>query len=63
LKERYLFRKYGVPTINSHSYEQGPYAAYRGFVNFARDIYKAACHPIWDVLRAGEGKFNSFRGG
>lgn len=63
LKERYLFRKYGIPTINSHSYEQGPYAAYRGFVNFARDIYKAACHPIWDVLREGEERFRALRGG
>ncbi len=57
LKERYLFRKYGVPTINSHSYEQGPYVAYRGFINFARDIYKAIYHPIWNTLREGEKKF------
>ena len=63
VKERYLFRKYGVPTISSHSYEQGPYVAYRGFVNFARDIYKAVYHPIWKVLREGEKKFEPFKGG
>ncbi|MBW9222909.1 nitrogenase component I subunit alpha [Methanothermococcus sp. SCGC AD-155-K20] len=62
LKERYLFRKYGIPTINSHSYEEGPYAGYRGFVNFARDIYKAVCHPIWDVLKEGENKFKNYKG-
>ncbi len=63
LKERYLFRKYGVPTLNSHSYEQGPYVAYRGFVNFARDIYKGVYHPIWNILREGEKKFQALKGG
>lgn len=50
LKEHYLFRKYGVPTLNSHSYEQGPYVAYRGFVNFARDIYKGVYHPPYGTF-------------
>ena len=60
LKERYLFRKYGIPTINSHSYEEGPYAGYRGFVNFARDVYKAVCHPIWNVVQEREEKFKDY---
>ncbi len=62
LKERYLFRKYGIPTINSHSYEQGPYAGFRGFVNFARDIYKAVCHPIWKIVNEREEKFKNIKG-
>ncbi|WP_457611773.1 nitrogenase component I subunit alpha [Methanocaldococcus sp.] len=61
LKERYLFRKYGISTINSHSYEQGPYASFQGFVNFARDIYKAVYHPIWKTLKEGEKKFEEFK--
>lgn len=49
LKEKYLVRKFGVPTLNSHSYEKGPYAGFRGFVNFARDIYQAVCAPVWKL--------------
>lgn len=60
LKERYLFRKYGIPTVHSHSYEEGPYAGYKGFLNFARDIYKAICHPVWNNIREGEEKFKPF---
>ncbi|OAQ21098.1 Nitrogenase (molybdenum-iron) alpha chain [Thermosulfurimonas dismutans] len=51
LKEKYLVRKFGVPTLNSHSYEAGPYAGFRGFVNFARDIYQAVCAPVWRLAR------------
>ena len=51
LKEKYLIRKFGVPTLNSHSYEAGPYAGFRGMVNFARDIYQAVCAPVWDLAR------------
>ncbi|MDP3045507.1 MAG: nitrogenase component I subunit alpha, partial [Bacillota bacterium] len=36
LKEKFLGRKMGIPTLNSHSYEKGPYAGYVGFINFAR---------------------------
>ncbi|GAW93886.1 nitrogenase component I subunit alpha [Calderihabitans maritimus] len=50
LKEKYLARKMGVPTVNSHSYEKGPYAGYAGFVNFARDIYQAVYAPVWKFL-------------
>jgi len=51
LKEKYLVRKFGVPTINSHSYEKGPYAGFRGFVNFARDLYQAVCAPVWEIIK------------
>jgi nitrogenase molybdenum-iron protein alpha chain len=47
LKEKYLIRKMGVPTVNSHSYEKGPYAGFTGFVNFARDIYQGIYAPVW----------------
>ena len=50
LKEKYVARKMGVATVNSHSYEKGPYAGYIGFVNFARDIYQGVCAPVWDLV-------------
>jgi len=50
LKEKYLARKMGISTINSHSYEKGPYAGYEGFVNFARDLYQAVYAPVWKLI-------------
>lgn len=47
LKEKFLGRKMGFATMNSHSYEKGPYAGFAGFVNFARDVYQAVCAPVW----------------
>jgi len=51
LKEKYLTRKFGVPTVNSHSYEKGPYAVFRGMINFARDIYQGIYAPVWKLMR------------
>ena len=53
LKEKYLAYKLGVPFINGHSYEKGPYAAYSGFVNFARDVEKTLSAPVWGLIRRG----------
>ncbi len=50
LKEKYLARKLGIPTVNSHSYEKGPYACFRGFINFARDIYQGVYAPVWKLI-------------
>ena len=47
LKEKYLARKMGIPTVNSHSYEKGPYAGFAGMINFARDIYQGIYAPVW----------------
>jgi len=47
LKEKYIARKMGIPTVNSHSYEKGPYAGFIGMVNFARDIYQGLYAPVW----------------
>jgi len=52
LKEKYLCRKLGVPTVNSHSYEKGPYACFRGMVNFARDIYQGVYAPVWKFVNS-----------
>ncbi len=55
LKEKYLCRKLGVPTVNSHSYEKGPYACFRGMVNFARDIYQGVYAPVWKFVNSQVG--------
>ncbi|MDA8336191.1 MAG: nitrogenase component I subunit alpha [Peptococcaceae bacterium] len=47
MKEKHLGRKLGVPTVNSHSYEKGPYAGFAGMVNFARDLYQGIYAPVW----------------
>ncbi len=51
LKEKYLSYKLGVPFINGHSYEKGPYAVYSGFLNFARDVEKTLFAPVWGLIR------------
>jgi len=50
LKEKYLTYKLGIPFINGHSYEEGPYAGFEGFVNFARDIDVAVNSPVWKFI-------------
>ncbi len=50
LKEKFLAHKHGVPFVNGHAYENGPYAAYSGFVNFARDMDMTINHPAWKLI-------------
>lgn len=50
LKEKYFTFKLGIPFINGHSYEEGPYAGFEGFVNFARDIDIAVNTPVWRLV-------------
>ncbi len=49
-KEKYVAYKLGVPFVNGHTYDTGPYAGFVGMVNFARDIDKAIHAPIWQTL-------------
>ncbi|NTW97539.1 MAG: nitrogenase component I subunit alpha [Oscillochloris sp.] len=51
-KEKYLAYKLGVPFVNGHTYDTGPYAGFIGMVNFARDIDKAIHAPVWGTLRS-----------
>ncbi|MFP4437119.1 MAG: nitrogenase component I subunit alpha [Chloroflexaceae bacterium] len=50
-KEKYLAYKIGVPFVNGHTYDTGPYAGFSGMVSFARDIDKALNSPVWNLLR------------
>ncbi len=51
-KEKYVAYKMGVPFVNGHTYDTGPYAGFSGMVNFARDIDKALSSPVWKMLQA-----------
>ena len=50
LKEKFLAYKHGVPFVNGHSYERGPYAVYSGFVKFAKDIHTTINNPAWGLI-------------
>jgi nitrogenase molybdenum-iron protein alpha chain len=50
-KEKYVAYKMGVPFVNGHTYDSGPYAGFSGMVNFARDIDKALSSPVWKLVK------------
>jgi len=50
VKEKYLAHKMGVPCILIHSYENGPYIGFEGFLNLAKDMYAAIYNPVWKLL-------------
>jgi nitrogenase molybdenum-iron protein alpha chain len=50
-KEKYVAYKMGVPFVNGHTYDTGPYAGFSGMINFARDIDKALSSSVWTMLR------------
>jgi nitrogenase molybdenum-iron protein alpha chain len=50
-KEKYVAYKMGVPFVNGHTYDTGPYAGFSGMINFARDIDKALSSSVWTMLK------------
>lgn len=44
----------GIPAILVHSYENGPYIGFEGFLNLARDMYSAIYNPVWNLLEFRE---------
>jgi nitrogenase molybdenum-iron protein alpha chain len=53
IKEKYVVQKAGIPLKQLHSYDYGgPYAGFKGAVNFYRDIDKMLATVIWKKLRA-----------
>jgi nitrogenase molybdenum-iron protein alpha chain len=48
IKDKYIIQKGGTPSRQMHSYDYtGPYAGFRGAVNFARDITMAIYTNAW----------------
>jgi nitrogenase molybdenum-iron protein alpha chain len=53
IKEKYAIQKMGVPLKQLHSYDYGgPYAGFKGAVNFYREIDRMVNSRIWGYLKA-----------
>lgn len=53
IKDRYVLQKAGVVSRQMHSYDySGPYAGFRGAVNFARDTTMGLYAPAWGYISA-----------
>jgi nitrogenase molybdenum-iron protein alpha chain len=53
IKEKYAIQKSGVPMKQLHSYDSGgPYAGFRGAVNFYREIDRMVNSKVWKYLKA-----------
>ncbi|TDX52700.1 nitrogenase molybdenum-iron protein alpha chain [Orenia marismortui] len=53
IKDKYVAQKMGVFSKQLHSYDySGPYAGFKGAVNFARDISAGINTPTWNYITA-----------
>jgi nitrogenase molybdenum-iron protein alpha chain len=53
IKEKYAVQKFGVPLKQLHSYDYGgPYAGFKGAVNFYEEIDRIINTSIWKLIRA-----------
>ncbi|HSL40280.1 MAG TPA: nitrogenase molybdenum-iron protein alpha chain [Desulforhopalus sp.] len=53
IKEKYSIQKLGIPMKQLHSYDSGgPYAGFRGAVNFYREIDRLVNSRVWSFMKA-----------
>lgn len=53
IKEKFCVQKMGVPLKQLHNYDiGGPYAGFKGAVNFYKDIEQMVCASIWKEIKA-----------
>lgn len=53
IKEKYAIQKSGIPMKQLHSYDySGPYAGFKGAINFYRDIDRMVNSKVWQYLKA-----------
>jgi len=53
IKEKYAIQKSGLPMKQLHSYDSGgPYAGFKGAVNFYREIDRMVNSKVWKYLKA-----------
>jgi nitrogenase molybdenum-iron protein alpha chain len=53
IKEKYSIQKLGVPMKQLHSYDSGgPYAGFRGAINFYREIDRLVSSRVWSYMKA-----------
>ncbi len=53
IKEKYAVQKFGIPLKQLHSYDYGgPYASFKGAVNFYKDVDRMVNTSIWGMIKA-----------
>jgi len=53
IKEQYLSHKAGIGfCIFPQIKRAGPYVGFKGFLNFARSVYKAVYAPVWRLIKS-----------
>ncbi|MEB3883863.1 nitrogenase molybdenum-iron protein alpha chain [Lyngbya sp. CCY1209] len=53
IKDKYIIEKFGIPSKQLHSYDYGgPFAGFKGAVNFAKDIDLRVSGPAWKYIKA-----------
>jgi nitrogenase molybdenum-iron protein alpha chain len=53
IKEKYAVQKHGVPLKQLHSYDYGgPYAGFKGAINFYNEIDRMVNSRVWSYLKA-----------
>ena len=53
IKEKYVVQKMGVPCKQLHSYDYGgPYAGFRGAIEFYKDIDRLVNAKVWKMIKA-----------
>ena len=51
IKEKFCIQKMGIPSKQLHSYDYGgPYAGFRGAINFYRDIDQMVNTRVWSFI-------------
>ena len=53
IKEKYAIQKSGIPMKQLHSYDSGgPYAGFKGAINFYKEIDRMVNSKVWGYLEA-----------
>ena len=53
IKEKFSIQKLGVPMKQLHSYDSGgPYAGFKGAVNFYQEIDRLVNSKVWSYMKA-----------
>ncbi len=53
IKEKYVIQKHGIPLKQLHSYDYGgPYAGFKGAINFYQEIDRMVNSRFWSYLKA-----------
>jgi nitrogenase molybdenum-iron protein alpha chain len=53
IKEKFAVQKAGIPMKQLHSYDSGgPYAGFRGAINFWREIDRMVNSKVWNYIKA-----------